>query len=85
MTFNTLSGTYSHILSGTHLCVKSPTLSGTLLENPTLSGTEMCQKETLPVLVYAYCSQLESADTHTHTDGADFIPSTTDAEGKNDT
>ncbi len=35
------------------LCVKNPTLIGTLLENPTLSGTEMCQKGTLAVLAYA--------------------------------
>ena len=45
----------NHTLSGTLLVVKTPTLSGTLLENPTLSGTEMCQKGTLAVLAYAYC------------------------------
>ena len=39
--------------------VQNPTLSGTLLENPTLCGTEIGQNGTLAVLAYAYCRQWE--------------------------
>ncbi len=35
--------------------VQNPTFSGTLLENPTLCGTEFDQNGTLAVLAYAYC------------------------------
>ncbi len=49
LTLYTLSGTETgkkHSLSGALLDDESPTLSGTLLENPTLA-----------ILAYAYCSQ----------------------------
>ena len=39
--------------------VQNPTLTGTLLENPTLSGTEICQNGTLAFLAYTYCRQWE--------------------------
>ena len=39
------------------LVVQNPTLSGTLLENLTLCGTEVGQNGTLPVLAYVYCRQ----------------------------
>ena len=39
--------------------VQDPTLSGTLLETPTLCGTEIGQNGTLAVLAYAYCRQWE--------------------------
>ncbi len=39
--------------------VQNPILSGTLLENPTLCGTEVGQNGTLAVLAYAYCRQWE--------------------------
>ena len=34
---------------------ETPTLSGTLLENPTLCGTEISQKGIHAILAYAYC------------------------------
>ncbi len=39
--------------------VQNPTLSGTLVENPTLCGNEVGQNGTLAVLAYAYCRQWE--------------------------
>ncbi len=39
--------------------VQNPTLSGTLLENPTLCGTEDGQNGTLANLVYTCCRQWE--------------------------
>ncbi len=39
--------------------VQNPTLSGTLLENPTLCGTDIGQNGTLAVLEYAHCRQWE--------------------------
>ena len=39
--------------------VQNPTLSDTLLENPTLCGTEVGQNGTLAILAYAYCHQWE--------------------------
>ncbi len=65
-----------HKISKTLPC-QNPTLSGTLLENPTLCGTEIGQNGTLAILAYAYCRQwkcpppgkwfsCESADTWTN-------------------
>ncbi len=39
--------------------VQNPIFSGTLLENPTLCGTEIGQNGTLAILAYAYCRQQE--------------------------
>ncbi len=39
--------------------VQNSTLSGTLLENPTLCGTEVGQYGTLAILAYVYCRQWE--------------------------
>ena len=39
--------------------VQNPTLSGTLLENPTLCGTEIGQNGTLAILAYVYGHQWE--------------------------
>ena len=41
------------------LGVQNPTLTGTLLENLTLCGTEIGQNGTLAVLAYACCRQWE--------------------------
>ena len=49
----------NHNLPGTNLVFKNPTFSGTLLENPTLCGTEVGQNGTLGVLAYEYCRQWE--------------------------
>ena len=39
--------------------VHNPTLTGALLENPTLCGTEIGQNSTLAILTYVYCHQWE--------------------------
>ncbi len=58
MTFCTLPGT-NHTIYGTRLGVNNPPLGGIRLENPTLSGTEICQKGTLAILAYEN-SELQS-------------------------
>ncbi len=47
---------HDHNTGGADTC---PVLSGTLLENPTLCGTEISQNGTLAVRAYAYCHQWE--------------------------
>ncbi len=45
-----------------HNWCSNPTLSGTLLEYPTLCGTEVGQNGTLAILAYVYCHQFAKSE-----------------------
>ena len=56
----------NHTLSGTHFGVQNPTLNGTLLENPTLCGTEIAQNiKHTTYKMHEIWSRFEPWDTNT--------------------